>query len=69
MEKVRYKAMRSGIGEMLVVLLIIAVILLITGGKKIPELAKSLKKGKDILTEKDDDKKASGDSDAEEKTA
>lgn len=46
--------MRGGIGEMIVVLLIVGVILLITGGKKIPELAKSLKKGKDILTEKDD---------------
>ncbi|MDD6550563.1 MAG: twin-arginine translocase TatA/TatE family subunit [Lachnospiraceae bacterium] len=43
--------MRGGIGEFLVILLVIAVILLITGGKKIPELAKSLKKGKDILTE------------------
>ena len=48
--------MRGGIGEIIVIVLIIGVILLITGGKKIPEVAKSLKKGKDILTE-DDEKK------------
>lgn len=49
--------MRGGIGEIMVVLLIIGVILLITGGKKIPEVAKSLKKGKDILTEDKKEKK------------
>lgn len=50
--------MRGGIGEILVILLIIAVVLLITGGKRIPEIAKSLREGKDILTE--DDKEDTG---------
>ena len=50
--------MRSGIGELLVIVAIIAVVLLITGGKKIPELARSLRKGKDILTEGDEKKDA-----------
>lgn len=49
--------MRSGIGEILVILLVIAVVLLITGGKRIPEIAKSLREGKDILTKEDEDEK------------
>lgn len=49
--------MRSGIGEILVIFLVIAVVLLMTGGKRIPEIAKSLREGKDILTKEDEDEK------------
>lgn len=49
--------MRGSLSELLVVVLVVAVIMLFFGAKKVPELAKSLKESKEILSEdKNEDK-------------
>ncbi len=46
--------MRGSISELLVIALIIGIFLLVYGVKKIPELARSLREAKQIMTEPDD---------------